>query len=100
MRKLAEMLEALPEFQQTLAALENGRCPAAVSGLSPVHRAHFAANLRHATGRPVVLVCADEEEGDRLERDLAALTGETVTRLSAREFNFYGGAASREAAPP
>ena len=96
MRKLAEMLEALPEFQQTLAALENGRCPAAVSGLSPVHRAHFAANLRHATGRPVVLVCADEEEGDRLERDLAALTGETVTRLSAREFNFYGGAASRE----
>ena len=92
MRKLAELLEKLPEFQRTLAAVENGRCPVALSGLSPVHRAHFAATFHACAQRSVVLVCADEEEGDRLERDLEALTGESVVRLSAREFNFYEGA--------
>ncbi len=97
MKRLSELLEQLPEFQRTLAAMENGRCPVALSGLAPVHRAHFAACLRKATGRPVALVCADEEEGDRLERDLEALTGDQVVRLSAREFNFYDGAsASRD----
>lgn len=29
----------LPEFQQLLAAIEGGRCPAAVSGAAAVHRA-------------------------------------------------------------
>ncbi len=92
MKKLCRMMDPLPEFQKTLAAIDNGRCPVALSGLSPVHRAHFAACVRQATGRPVVLVCADEEEGDRLERDLEALLAEPVIRLSARDFNFYDGA--------
>ena len=62
----------------------------------PVHRAHFAAGVRAETGRSIVMVCADEEEGDRLERDLEALTGEKVTRLTAREFSFYDGYASKQ----
>ena len=69
MKKLLNILEYVPEFGQLLANLENGRSPVAVSGLSPVHRAHFAAGLGLNTGRPVVLVCADEAEAIRLGED-------------------------------
>lgn len=53
-------------------------------GLSAVHRAHFAAGIRQELGRPVVVVCADEGEAERMARDLAALSGEAVRTLSAR----------------
>ena len=97
MKKLTGLIQELPEFQKILTAMENGRCPAALSGLSPVHRAHFAAAVRAVTGRGVMMVCADEEEADRLERDLEAFAGESVVRLCARDFNFYNGAsASRQ----
>ena len=60
MEQLLSALPQLPEFQQLAAALDNGLSPAAVSGLSPVHRAYFAAALRRQSGRPVALLCADE----------------------------------------
>jgi len=97
MKQLLNILEQVPEFGQLLASLENGRSPVAVSGLSPVHRAHFAAALGHHTGRPVVLVCADEAEARRLGEDFTALTGAGATLLTAREFLFHDGAtASRQ----
>ena len=55
-----ELLNDLPEFQKILAAVENGRCPVALSGVAPVHRAHFTAAARKQTGRSVVIICADE----------------------------------------
>ena len=97
MRQLLNILDHVPQFPALLAHLEGGRSPVALSGLSPVHRAHFAAGLRAKTGRPVVVVCAGEGEAERLADDLTALTGEGVTLLSAREFLFYDGAvASRQ----
>ena len=90
-------LNHVPEFDQLLVNLENGRSPVAVSGLSPVHRAHFAAGLGLQTSRPVVLVCADEAEAIRLGEDYTALTGIAPTLLTAREFLFHDGAtASRQ----
>ena len=56
MELLLSALEQLSEFEQLLSAMEAGRCPAAVSGLAAVHRAHFAAALHRKTDRPVVLV--------------------------------------------
>ena len=85
MEQLTAILDRVPEFRQLLAAVEGGACPAAVSGLAAVHRAHFAAGLRRAGGRPVAAVCADELEGRRLADDLAALTGEEVPVLAGRE---------------
>jgi len=89
---LLSALEGLDEFDQLLAAMDNGRCPAAVSGLAAVHRAHFGAAIHRKTDRPVVLVCADESEADRLARDLAALTGQMVPVLTARAFTFHNAA--------
>ncbi len=92
MERLLTALEQLPEFEQLLSAMEAGRCPAAVSGLAAVHRAHFAAAIHCKTGRPVVLVCADEAEADRLANDLAALSGRSVPVLPPRTFTFHNAA--------
>ena len=92
MKQLLNILDQVPEFGQLMANLDNGRSPVAVSGLSPVHRAHFAAGLGAKTGRPLVMVCADEGEAVRLGEDITALTGTPATVLCAREFLFHEGA--------
>ena len=92
MKLLTQVLKHVPEFQQLLAAIDNGQCPAAVSGLSAVHRAHFAAAIRGLTQRPVVMICADESESERMAKDLAFLTGEQVPVLSSRSFTFHNAA--------
>ena len=96
MQMLTEIVIKQPEFTELLAQVEAGRCPAAVSGLSGVHRAHIAAALHQVTGCSVVLLCADETEGRRLQRDLAAFTGQEVRLLAGREFVFYDATASRQ----
>lgn len=92
MKPLLSALNDIPEYRSLLAAIDNGACPAAFSGLSAVHRAHFAAGIRQELNRPVVVVCADEGAAERMARDLAALSGEAVRTLSAREFTFHNAA--------
>ena len=92
MKQLLSALGDIPEYRALTAAVDNGGCPVAFSGLSAVHRAHFAAGLHQELERPVVVVCADEGEAQRMEQDLAALSGEKVTTLSAREFTFHNAA--------
>ena len=97
MKRLLDFLSQIPEFTHLTSALDAGRSPAAVSGLSLTHRAYFAAGLRRQTGRPVVLLCADEADCHRLAADLAALTGEAILTLPSREFTFHNAAVvSRE----
>ena len=97
MKQLLNILEKVPEYLRLEAALEAGRSPVEVSGLSPVHRAHFAAGLLSRLGVPLVLVCADEAECARLAADVTALTGVPASMLCAREFLFHEGAvASRQ----
>ena len=92
MKQLLSALNDIPEYQALTAAIDNGACPVAFSGLSAVHRAHFAAGLHQQLARPVVVVCADEGEAQRMAKDLAALSGEKVAELSAREFTFHNAA--------
>ena len=58
MKQLLSALDDIPEYRALTAAIDNGACPVAFSGLSAVHRAHFAAGIRQETGRSVVVVCA------------------------------------------
>ncbi len=92
MQKLLSALYALPEFQQLAAALDNGASPAAVSGLGLAHRAWFAAAIQAQSGRPVVVLCADEADCQRLSADLKALTGKEILTLPSREFTFHNAA--------
>ena len=49
--------------------MESGGGPALVTGLSPVHRAMTAAALRLKSGRPLLMLCADEGEARRQAAD-------------------------------
>ena len=96
MKKLSHSLSPLPEYKELLTALDAGASPVAVSGMTSGSRAHIAACLRRDTSRPLVLVCADEAEAQKLIPDLDALTGEAALFLPAREFLFHPGTASRQ----
>ncbi len=94
MENLLRTLLQIPEASALAAAVDSGGCPAAITGLSPVHRAQIAAALSYETGRPLVMVCADETEAGRLVEDLAALTGQAPRKLFARELFVPAGAVS------
>ena len=94
---LTSVLEQQKEAAALLHAIEGGQCPAVLSGLSGVHRAHLGAMLQEKTGRPVVFLCADDGEATRLKGDLELFSGVTPAHLSSREFVFYDAAvASRQ----
>ena len=85
MEQLLQTLLTIPEAGALAAAVDGGACPAAVTGLAPVHRAHIAAALAAETGRPLVMICSDEGEAVRLAADLEILLGRGSLRLFARE---------------
>ena len=93
MKLLTAAVSRIPEFQQLLSALEGGRSPAALSGAAAIHRVHIAAGAGLITGRPVVVICADEGEGQKLARDLTACSGGSVPVLGPRDFTFHNAAA-------
>ena len=97
MELLLNKLLEIPEAASLAEAVERGDCPAAVTGLSSVHKAQIAAALAHGARRPLVMVCADEAEAGRLAGDLETLLGVPALRLYARELFVRAGAvASRQ----
>jgi transcription-repair coupling factor (superfamily II helicase) len=96
MQNITQIVTKLGEYTEILSQIEAGRSPVGVSGLSTVHRAQLAAALSAATERPLVFVCADEQEGRRVQGDLSAFTGSDVPLLAGREFVFHNATASRE----
>ncbi len=97
MKLLTAAIRQIPEFQQLLTSLETNRTPAALSGAAAIHRVHAAAGIGLLTDRPVVLICADENEGERLAQDLSAFSGVPVPVLTPRAFTLHNTAtASRQ----
>ncbi len=96
MELLDQVLQALPEYRALLAAAEKNQV-VCLSGLAPVHRAHIAAALARATGRPIVAVCQDDLAAQRTQEEFAAFFGKTPALLPSRELTFYDAAGvSRE----
>ena len=85
MRELLRTLSHIPEMKTLRQAVESGGCPAVITGTAPIHRATLSAALAQETGRPLVMICADETEAQRLAEDLTALLEQPVVRLFARE---------------
>ena len=86
MQELNRQMMALPELRELEEIIRFGTGPAAVSGVSGVHRAMLGAALRQETKRPLAVLCADGQEARRMAADLAALTGEECVTLFAREW--------------
>ena len=97
MTELLKKLQTLPEIAELIRRVDDGGCPAAISGLQSVQRACVGAAVAQAADRPAVFLCADEREARQLSGDLAALTGQTPVLLLPREWQLRSMAvASRE----
>ncbi|MBR4867757.1 MAG: transcription-repair coupling factor [Clostridia bacterium] len=66
-------LQNLPEYQSLLRSVQAFRLPAAVGGLSHIHKAHLTAVLGQDTENRCLIITADEGEATRFVEDLAAL---------------------------
>ena len=73
MEQFLKQLKTIPEVSELIHRVEEGGCPAAVSGLQPVQRACVGAAVAAALDRPAVFVCGDEREVRQLSGDLRQL---------------------------
>ena len=97
MKRLTEAFREIPEAAELLQCAAHHGCPAAMTGLGPVHRAHACAALQLETGQPVLAVCGDEGEARRMAADLKSFASGEIALLLPREFQFHtAAAASRE----
>ena len=97
MEHFLKQLNTLPEAAELVRRVEDGGCPAVVTGLQPVQRACLGAAVARAAERPAVFVCGDEREVRQLTGDLETLLGEPPVVLPGREWDLRPGAvASRE----
>ncbi len=94
MKHLLERLMTVPEAEELLRRVEDGGCPAAVTGLQPVQRACLGAAVAQAACRPAVFLCGDEGEARQMAGDLEALLGEPPVTLLSREWQLHPGAVS------
>lgn len=88
MKLLDSIADRLPAFRQLREDIDKSRLPAAVTGLSTIHKAHFIASLCSETGRKAIVVAADELEAGRLLSDLNAMGLESFI-FPARDLDFF-----------
>lgn len=86
MEFILNAVRALREYEIVKSAIEKETLPAALSGLSHIHKALLTASLSE-TGQPALVVTSDEGEATRLMEDLSAL-GMRVLLYPARDFTF------------
>ena len=84
-------LQGLPEYKKLLDAAEKGRA-VALSGAGQIARSHIIAALCRDAGRPVAVVCPDDEAARRTERELFAFLGEHAPVLPSRDLTLYDAA--------
>ncbi len=92
MKKFLQALAKIPEVSELIRRVDEGGCPAAVSGVQPVQRACIGAAVAQGLERPAVFVCGDEQEARTLAGDLEALLGKPPVCLYAREWQIRPGA--------
>ena len=91
MNLIGTALRGLPEYRTLLQSLDSP-CASAITGLSPIHRAHMIAALREDTGRPVLVVCQDDLAASRMAQELSGFLGETPPIFPSRELTLLGAA--------
>ena len=96
MTGILQKLSTLPQLRELTAALTGREHCAAVTGLSPVHRAMLSAAVAAETRRPLLLLCADEKECARQAADLQVLLDGEPVRLPERELQLRPAAYSRQ----
>lgn len=70
-------IENFPPYRDMLEAVDRGQTPLSVSGVSGVHKAHFALGLGSAADKPMLIITDDEASAKRLSDDINSLSGES-----------------------
>ena len=91
-RELFADAEKLPAFTRAASHLKEGAGRIGLSGLTPSAKAVILVLLRRATGRPLIIVVADNRAAEDMLpvlQSFCELTGaadpESVVKLSARD---------------
>ena len=92
MKGILEALWQLEETKMLFAGAVAHRRPR-LTGVSSVHRAMLCAAIRANKGQKLLVLCSDEKEVQRCASDLRDLTGEEVTVLQGRAWQFRPAAA-------
>ncbi len=96
MKCLANALKQNRDYTLLLDAVKKQALPAALTGLSGIHKAVLLYSLWLHTGKRVFCLCADETEAHRLLEDLTAL-GMRALFFPVRDLSFHQNeTASRE----
>lgn len=85
MNGLIRAVKQLEEYKNLLSNLENNLLPIGMTGLSPIHKAHFACALSKDTKKPVLIITADEAQASRLALDMRTM-GVDAHLYPARDF--------------
>lgn len=92
MNLLLSALAALPEYQCLITSVRADQ-PIAVTGVSQLNRAHFAAALVTDASRPALLLCQDDLAAQRLRSELSVFLERDVPILPSRELTLCDAAA-------
>ena len=96
MKCLANALKQNRDYTLLLDAVKKQALPAALTGLSGIHKVVLLYSLWLHTGKRVFCLCADETEAHRLLEDLTAL-GMRALFFPVRDLSFHQNeTASRE----
>ena len=85
---LLSALRGMPEYEQLKTALLDAQT-AALSGVSQIHRLHFAAGLHKLEGLRLLIVCQDDLAANRCAQELTGFLGFQPAVLSTRELTLY-----------
>lgn len=87
MEKIRFILQELQAYQNLTVKLQQKVSPLLLTGVSPIHTAHFASAL--CVSRPVVILTADESAAEEMRRALSAFMEKNPIHLPEREFIFH-----------
>jgi len=93
MKFLTSAIRGLSEFKSLEAAVQNHALPAAITGLSGIHKANIIYSLCASQERRAFVVAGDESEAQRFCDDLSAM-GMKPLFYPVRDFNFRDTAGS------
>lgn len=83
-----KVLSKSTEYKKILSAVNAGRLPMGVLGLSHVHKAHYISGICEDTGKKALIICPDEAQATKLTADLNTFAGGAYL-YPARDFNFH-----------
>ena len=87
MSGFSNILKGNIEYESIKNAIDTGRVPMGVIGLTPVHKAHYISALCDDMGKKALIICPDEGSAAKMCDDLNVMSGGAYV-YPARDFNF------------